>query len=208
MSDESNALSLYDKKNMMVVKRRIPLNHPYLKGETAKKNTGILNQQIFLYKFFETRFPVKHGEVYLASFPFEFGSEIHGDHFVVAVSDSRPLNPFVLVVPLKSQKGKSLNPASDISLGLIEGINNGKQTIAIINQVRTIDKRRLISGDAINALYEKFNHNLLSDYEEIIVQSTRVYRLSNEQYRFVQKSLLGFIASNYLSHEEELLVDF
>lgn len=201
-------LTTTDKKEIMVIKRRIPLNHPYLKGDLAKKHTGILNQQIFLYKYFETRFQVKQGEVYRASFPFEFGSEIHGDHFVVAVSDSRPLNPFVLIVPLKSKKEKELNPASDISLGFVSGINNGKLTVAIVNQVRSIDKRRLINGDAINALFEKFKQNSLVDYENICVQTTRIYRLSKEQFHILQKALIGFVATNYLSHEEELLVDF
>ena len=55
-------LTTTDKKEMMVIKRRSPLNHPYLKGDLAKKHTGILNQQIFLYKYFETRFQVKQGE--------------------------------------------------------------------------------------------------------------------------------------------------
>ena len=106
MSEEKNLFPAVVKKEMMVLKRRVPMNQPYIKGEDAKRASGLRNQQIFFYKFFETRFPVKRGEVYLASFPLEFGSEIHGEHFVAAILDSNPLNPLVLVVPLKSEKEK------------------------------------------------------------------------------------------------------
>lgn len=208
MSDQINSLSLVDKKELMVVKRRYPLNQPYLKGELAKKKTGILNQQIFLYRNFETRFQVKRGEVYLANFPFEFGSEIHGDHFVVAIHDSRPLNPLVLVVPLKSKKFKSLNPASDINLGLIAGIDNNKQTVAIINQIRSIDKRRLLSPQAINALFNKYQSENVTNNQLISIQVANVFRLSQEQFAYLQKSLISFMATSYLIHDEELLVDF
>ena len=47
-----------DKKNkklrLILRKRRIPMNHPYLKGDAARKNTGAANTRIFAYKHFET----------------------------------------------------------------------------------------------------------------------------------------------------------
>ena len=205
--DETN-ISLYEKREFKVRKRRIPLYQPYFKGVQAKRNNGLINQQIFVYKHFETSFNVKAGEVFLARFPIEFGSEIHGDHFVVALLDSSPLNPLMTVIPLKSEKGKALNPASDIRIGVISGINNNKRSIAVINQIRSIDKRRLINESSINALHSQFRENSIGEYQEVCVQMTNVYRLTNEQLKLVRKTAIGFLISNYVSHDDELLVDF
>ena len=68
MSEEKNLFPAVVKKEMMVLKRRVPMNQPYIKGEDAKRASGLRNQQIFFYKFFETRVPVKRGEVYLSLF--------------------------------------------------------------------------------------------------------------------------------------------
>ena len=205
--DEIN-ISLYEKRELKVRKRRIPLNQPYFKGKDAQRNNGLINQQIFLYKHFETMFAVKAGDVFLAKFPIEFGSEIHGDHFVVALLDSNPLNPLMTVIPLKSEKGKALNPASDIRIGVVNGINNDKRSIAVINQIRAIDKRRLINEASINALHSQFRGNLIAEYQEVCAQITNVYRLTNEQLNLVRKTAIRFLITNYVSHDDELLVDF
>lgn len=208
MTKENKNWSMVVKKEMTVQKRRTPMGQKYLKGDEAKKYTGQINQQIYFYKFFETRFSVNRGEIYLVDFPLECGSELHGPHFVVAVLDSNPLNPLVLIVPLKSEKEKEVNPASDLRLGFVQGINNGKKTIAIINQVRAIDKRRLFTADAINSLHSKNSHNLIKDYDIICGQKTNIYRLSKEQYDLIHRKLIGYVSHNYLSHDDELLVDF
>lgn len=203
-----NHLTLREQRQFTVRKRRIPLNHPYFKGDAAKRNNGLLNQAIFVYKHFETTFAVKAGEVFLARFPMEYGSEIHGDHFVVVVLDSNALNPLMTVVPLKSEKEHGINPASDLRIGVIEGINSNKRTIAVINQVRAIDKRRLLSENSINALHGQFSHNLIGEYQEIGAQLTNVYRLTSDQIKAVRKALITYIAKNFISHDDELLVDF
>ena len=205
---DEKSISLYEKREFKVRKRRIPLFQPYFKGIEAKRNNGLINQQIFIYKHFETMFPVKAGEVFLARFPLEFGSEIHGDHYVVAILDSNPLNPLMLVVPLKSEKGKVLNPASDIRIGVIEGINNNKRSIAVINQLRAIDKRRLVTEASINALHSRFRANSIAEYEEVNAQLTNVYRLTETQFKLLRKTVIKFVITNYVSHEDELLVDF
>lgn len=206
--DNENIFLAVAKKEMMVQKRRIPMGQHYLKGEEAKKYTGRINQQLYFYKFFETRFAIKRGEVYLADFPIEYGSEIHGEHFVAAILDSNPLNPMVLVVPLKSEKDRELNPASDVRIGYVQGINTGKKTVAIINQVRAIDKRRLFTAESIDRLYGQNSHNLIKDYEIVCGQRTNVYRLTNDQYNLIHRKLIGYVTYNYLTHDDELLVDF
>lgn len=191
-----------EKKELMMKKRRIPLAQPYFKGESAKHRNGLTNTHIFAYKYFEPVFAVKAGDVYLARFPIEYGSEIHGDHFVAVLLDSPAVCPLVTVVPLKSEKAKEINPASDIRLGVIEGINNGHKTIAVINQTRAIDKRRLLSEEAISALHSLVKKNLLKDYEEVCAEVINKYRLTDEQYELLRKKTIGYIKNNYISHDE------
>ena len=191
-----------EKKELMMKKRRIPLAQPYFKGESAKHRNGLTNTHIFAYKYFEPVFTVKAGDVYLARFPIEYGSEIHGDHFVAVLLDSPAVCPLVTVVPLKSEKAKEINPASDIRLGVIEGINNGHKTIAVINQTRAIDKRRLLSEEAISALHSLVKKNLLKDYEEVCAEVINKYRLTDEQYELLRKKTIGYIKNNYISHDE------
>ncbi len=205
---EENNDSVKEKQQLILRKRRIPLAHPYLKGAAAKRNTGATNTRIFVYKHFETSFAVKAGDVYLARFPLEYGTEIHGDHFVAVLLDSNKLNPLITVVPLKSEKLKELNPASDIRLGIIKGINSGHRTVAVINQIRSIDKRRLLSEDAINGLHSQFKKNLIGDYEEVCVETINKYRLTRRQMNLLKKVTVGYVANNYVSHDDEELVDF
>ena len=206
MSDADNKKR--EKLQLILRKRRIPLGQPYLKGDTARRNTGATNTRIFAYKHFETSFAVKAGEVYLARFPLEFGTELHGDHFVAVLLDSAAVNPLMTVVPLKSERLKDLNPASDIRLGIIKGINSGHRTVAVVNQIRSIDKRRLLSEDAINGLHSQFKKNLIQDYEEVCVETTNKYRLTRPQFNLLKKVTVGYVINNYVSHDEEELVDF
>ena len=192
-----------EKKELMMKKRRIPLAQPYFKGESAKHRNGLTNTHIFAYKYFEPVFAVKAGDVYLARFPIEYGSELHGDHFVAVLLDSPVACPLVTVVPLKSEKAKEINPASDIRLGVIEGINNGRKTIAVINQTRAIDKRRLLSEEAISALHSLVKKNLLKDYEEVCAEVINKYRLTDEQYNLLRKKAIGYFKNNYISHDDD-----
>lgn len=192
-----------DKKEIIMKKRRIPLAQPYYKDKAAKTLNGLINSHLFAYKHFETSFRVDAGDVFLARFPAEFGSEIHGDHFVAVILDSNPMNPLLTVVPLKSEKGKELNPASDIRLGVIEGINNGRKTIAVVNQLRAIDKRRLLSKEAIDRLHSLVDKKLLKDYEETCAEVICVYRLTKEQYKILKKAVIEFLSSNYISHDDD-----
>lgn len=200
--DKEKQKPIKEKKELMMKKRRIPLAQPYFKGESAKHRNGLTNTHIFAYKYFEPVFTVKAGDVYLARFPIEYGSEIHGDHFVAVLLDSPAVCPLVTVVPLKSEKAKEINPASDIRLGVIEGINNGHKTIAVINQTRAIDKRRLLSEEAISALHSLVKKNLLKDYEEVCAEVINKYRLTDEQYELLRKKTIGYIKNNYISHDE------
>ena len=189
-----------DSFKMQIIKKRIPLKINFLKGEEARKYIVSINQLTYFYKNFETRIAIKKGDVFVARFAFECGNELSGDHFVAALLDSSPLNPVVTIVPLKSAKGKPLNPASDILLGNIEGIENGKESIAIINQIRTIDKRRMFDEEILRHLERYLSDEMISEYSLITCQYKKIYRLSDEQYYKMHKAAQEYIYNGYIKH--------
>ena len=183
-----------------IIRRRVPLKRDYLKGEEARKHVIEINQLVYFYKNFETRIAIKKGDVFLARFGYECGNELTGNHYVAALLDSNPLCQVVTVVPLKSAKGRPLNPASDILLGEIKNLNNAKESIAIINQIRTIDKRRLFDVATIASLNRFMNSEMIGEYSEITVQLKKVYRLTDEQYRKMHKAAEEYIYNSYIKH--------
>ena len=183
MSKDMDLSFMHDElSELKVIKRRVPLRHDYLKGKDAEKRIVEINQLIYFYRFFETRLAIKKGDVFLARFGYECGNELNGNHYVVALLDSSPINQVVTVVPLKSDKGRPLNPASDVMVGKIEKLNNTKDAIAVINQIRTIDKRRLFDVETIAHLSRYMASEMLGEYSELTVQVKHVYRLTDEQF--------------------------
>lgn len=185
---------------LQIIKRRVPLKYDFLKGEEARKYVVSINQLIYFYRYYETRIDIKRGDVFLARFAFECGNELNGNHFVVALLDSNPINQVVTVIPLKSAKGKILNPASDIMLGEIKGLKNGKEAVAIINQIRVIDKRRLFDQSVLANL-SKFDDESLAEYDEFTCQNKRVYRLSKSQYEKLHKAAKEFVYNGFIKHD-------
>ena len=202
MSKEMDLSFMHDDEpnELKVIKRRIPLRHDYLKGDEARKHIVEINQLIYFYRYFETRLAIKKGDVFLARFGFECGNELNGNHYVVALLDSSPINQVVTVVPLKSAKGKPLNPASDVMVGKIEKLNNTKDAIAVINQIRTIDKRRLFDAQTLAHLSGYMNREMLGEYSELVVQSKRIYRLTDEQFTKIHKAAEEYVYNGYIRH--------
>ena len=157
-----------------VIKRRVPLRHDYLRGKDAETHVTEINQLIYFYRYFETRLAIKKGDVFLARFGVECGNELSGNHYVVALLDSNPISQVVTVVPLKSAKGRPLNPASDIKVGEIKNLNNSKEAIAVINQIRTIDKRRLFDAQTISHLSKVVSDEMIGEYSELTIQLKRI----------------------------------
>ena len=187
---------------LKVSRRRVPLSHDYLKGETAVERITEINQYIYFYRFFETRINIRKGDVFLARFSFECGNELCGNHYVVALLDSNPINQVVTVVPLKSAKGRPLNPASDINIGKVENLENDKESIAVINQIRTIDKRRLFDAQTIAHLRNYMSNEIVGEYSEITIQEKRIYRLTNEQFAKIHKAAEEYVYNGYIKHND------
>lgn len=192
----------FEPTKLNVIKRRVPLRHDYLRGKDAEAHVTEINQLIYFYRFFETRLAIRKGDVFLARFGFECGNELSGNHYVVALLDSNPISQVVTVVPLKSAKGKPLNPASDILVGEIENLNNSKEAIAVINQIRTIDKRRLFDAQTISHLSNYMSSEMLGEYSELTVQLKRIYRLTDEQFKKIHRAAEEYVFNGYIKHNE------
>ena len=186
--------------DLVVSKRRFPIVKEYLKGLEARKYIIAINQLTYFYKFFETRFEIKRGDVFLARFGMGCGNELSGNHYVAALLDSDSINQVVTVVPLKSTKGNPMNPASDILLGKIKGLENGKEAVAIINQIKTIDKRRLFNPETIAKLSYYQRSEVIGEYSEIECQIKAKYRLTDEQDKKVHKAIREYIINGYIKH--------
>ena len=85
-------------------------------------------------------------------------------------------------------------------LGEIKGLRNGKEAVAIINQIRTIDKRRLFDASIIANLRRYFAEESIKEYDEIPCQSKRLYRLTKEQFEKVHTAIKQYVFNGYIKH--------
>ena len=85
-------------------------------------------------------------------------------------------------------------------LGEIENLNGAKQSIAVINQIRTIDKRRLFDQDTIARLYSLLSNEIIGEYKETTVQLKRWYRLTEEQYNKMHRAVEDYVYNGFIKH--------
>ena len=191
-----------ERRELTITKRRIPLLRDYLKGDNVRKHANAINRMIYFYRNFETRFEIKRGEVFVVGFEFECGNELNGSHFVVALLDSSANSQLVTIVPLHSAKmDKELNPASEVYVGEIPGVTNTKRAVAIINQIRTIDKRRMFDKAAIEHFNQYAQSEHYVDYDLITAQHKFIFRLTDEQFKKIHKAVQSYVYNGYIKHE-------
>ena len=156
---------------------------------------------IYFYRNFETKFALEKGDVYLFNFDFEVGNELNRAHYCAVLLNSSPRNQLVTIVPLHSLKPneRELNPASEVLLGKIEGLDNGKVSIALINQTRSVDKRRLFDKPTIKNIGRTKRG---SNVKEFIAQRKVKYRLSEEQIRILSRAVKNYFTNGYIIHEK------
>lgn len=101
---------------------------------------------------------MKRGEIYSANLNPTEGSEQSGNRPVVIVSRNaiNRNSPVVLIVPCTTDRGQRVYP-SQVRIGAGEG-GLGQESIAMADQVRAIDKRRL--GELWGALPDPTLRNL------------------------------------------------
>lgn len=183
-----------ENKIINAVKRQRPLIYSYLDNENRNEYVSAINRSIFFYRFFTTKIDVRRCDVFKIRFDQGFGSELRGYHFVVAMQSSREINQTVTVIPLSSVKeARQYNPKSTINIGTIEGIPGNKETIALINQIRTIDKVRLIGEKALENFVEQYCEQIERINGEFYIQNKEVYRLTDEQYQKILHAINNYL---------------
>lgn len=89
----------------------------------------------------------KRGEIIRAHFGFNVGNEFGGVHYAVVLKDSSKGDHQLAVVPLSSledDEDETKIHHERVLLGVIDGLN-AKRSVAIPNQIRSINKLRVIS---------------------------------------------------------------
>ncbi len=139
-----------------------------------------VKRQIEYLQFAEThisQFDLHKGEVYEFDWGVNVNSEFSNRHYGVVLVDSLKNNPLVLVCPLKTNR-YGANPHSDINLGYIDDIVSDQETLAVINQIRALDKLRLYVRPII--------HETIPNNEGKII-------LSKEQLKKIEQGIIRLI---------------
>lgn len=155
-------ISINEDKNMSKVKYHFKSDDEAYMSEDAKKNHQIMNnlrmqlewvkRQIEYATYqdkYNPRLELKIGEVYEFDFGVNVNCEFSNRHYGVVLANSYENNPLVIVCPLKSNK-YGANPSSDINLGYIEGLVTDRESLAVVNQIRALDKMRIYINPIIS----------------------------------------------------------
>ena len=140
-------------------------------------------------------YELKAGEIYEVDFGINVNAEFSYRHYGLVLVDSPESNPLVLMCPLKSNT-KGPHPSSDINLGIIESLDTEHESLAVINQIRSIDKFRIFKRPGIGKKEEFFAK--LNDVESdvsnnLIEENITPNRLEPEQYKLVLSGLLNYL---------------
>ena len=150
-------------------------------------------EYIQLASTYELRYDLKMGEIYEIDFGINVNSEFSNRHYGVVLVDSGPKNPLVMVCPLKTNHSGG-HRRSDVVLGVVEDLSETAETIAVINQVRTIDKFRILRKNQIGI--KKVPINIYEDDEPEEISEPIVKRLNQKQLIMVRNAFLNFVELN------------
>ena len=139
-----------------------------------------------------TSFSVEAGEIYEVDFGINVNAEFSYRHYALVLADSNEQNPLVLVCPLKSNN-KGAHPASDLNLGIINALDSNHESLAVINQIRTIDKLRIYRRPIIR----KTN----APNEKITLENEEIYRLERNKFQKVLWKTMDYIEYGYFTQK-------
>ncbi len=142
---------------------------------------------------------LRAGEIYEVDFGINVNKEFSHRHFALVLTDSNENNPLVFVCPLKTNV-RGAHPSSDLNLGIIKDIDNGHETLAIINQVRAIDKYRIFRKPIIGKKYDlEENGYAMNDcYDEQINEKDIIYRLEDDKFDLVLQAVVDYLRYGYI----------
>lgn len=126
----------------------------------------------------------KRGDIVHVNFGFNVHNELGGTHYAVVVENDNPSsNGTVTVVPLKSADSeeeamRELHDKTEVYLGkgiVIMGQGKDKYTIAKVNQMRAIDKMRILKPrnskkDVVYPIDSKIRNDMLNKIDQKIVE--------------------------------------
>jgi len=171
----------------------------YSSSKLAIRNNGMKDQLDWIKRQLEyasfsekfcLRYDLKRGEIYEFDWGINVNAEFSNRHYGVVLADSDIYNPLVTVCPLKTNHGGA-HPKSDIDLGFIRDLRSGKPTLAVVNQIRTIDKLRMYTKRAIG-MCDSSRERYYDDEEKYIV-----YRLEENKLNMIIEAY-----KRYLSGED------
>lgn len=145
---------------------------------------------------------VHAGEIYEVDFGINVNAEFSYRHYALILADSSEMNPLALVCPLKSNN-KGPHPSSDINLGFIDALDSDHESLAVVNQIRTIDKLRIYKRPLINKRPGFRNEqNSLNNYEDRFLEK-ETYRLEESKFKKVQNALKNYIEYGQIAINKE-----
>ena len=178
----------------------LPASKQLLEGQRAKSFVRQINCFTEFSNNYKTRQEIKAGDVFVLRHNFGCGSELSGPHFVVAVVNSPEKSPIVTVIPLKTFKAsRRIHPASDLVIGKIPGLDSHTFAIAIINQIKSIDKCRLFDNEITNTIYN-CEQGIINDYSQPIeCKYKKHYRLTHNQIEAIREALFQYLYNGFIN---------
>lgn len=118
------------------------------------------------------------GEVVLVELGYNVGNEYGGEHYVVVLKNSSKTNSLLNVIPLTSMKEDITGMTEDeivklvhkesLYIGNIEGLSD-KKSVAIVNQIITISKIRVITPKSARQESFKISDEYLDKIDEMVI---------------------------------------
>lgn len=128
---------------------------------------------------FALRYDLKKGEIYEFDWGINVNAEFSNRHYGVVLADSDIYNPLVTVCPLKSNHS-GVHPKSDVDLGFVAGLNSIHSTIAVVNQIRTMDKLRIYTIRAIGTRNSELNDSIIDNEKTIMrLENSKLNKIIN-----------------------------
>ena len=142
---------------------------------------------------------LRAGEIYEVDFGINVNAEFSYRHYALVLADSLENNPLVLVCPLKSNN-KGAHPSSDINLGFINCLDSDHESLAVINQIRTIDKLRIFKKPIIHSK-NRFSDSSMKYIDDYYSEQNQTYRLEQEKFDLVQSAIKTYLEYGFLGEK-------
>ena len=165
----------------------------YFRAQGLREELEWMKRQLeyaYFSERFKLRYDLKRGEIYEIDWGLNVNAEFSSRHYGVVLADSNPYNPLVLVCPLKT-KHQDAHPRSDIDLGFVPGLNTTNDTLAVANQIRTVDKLRIFTRNAIGLNVHRDNDD--TNGKTFVVES--VPRLNDDKVQLIINHYINMIVN-------------